>query len=59
MDQINALGGITSAVEKIAREIVDLAPLSYLRAGDYRMGFQLIVSTVHMRDGIRCVVNRL
>jgi len=57
--QINALGGITSAVEKIAREIVDSAPLSYLRAGDYRMGLLLNFSTVHMRDGIRRVVNRL
>lgn len=33
--------------------------LSYLRAGDYRMGFLLNFNTVHMRDGIRRVVNRL
>lgn len=33
--------------------------LSYLRAGDYRLGFLLNFSTVHMRDGIKRVVNRL
>ena len=33
--------------------------LSYLRAGDYRMGFLLNFNTVHMRDGIKRVVNRL
>lgn len=33
--------------------------LSYLRAGDYRLGFLLNFNTVHMRDGIRRVVNRL
>ncbi len=32
--------------------------LSYLRAGDYRMGFLLNFNTVHMRDGIKRVVNR-
>lgn len=31
--------------------------LSYLRAGDYRIGFLLNFSTVHMRDGIKRVVN--
>ena len=33
--------------------------LSYLRAGDYRMGFLLNFNTVHMRDGIKRIVNRL
>jgi GxxExxY protein len=33
--------------------------LSYLRAGDYRLGFLLNFNTVHMRDGIKRVVNRL
>ena len=33
--------------------------LSYLRAGDYRIGFLLNFHTVHMRDGIKRVVNRL
>lgn len=33
--------------------------LSYLRAGDYRMGFLLNFNAVHMRDGIKRVVNRL
>ena len=33
--------------------------LSYLRAGDYRMGFLLNFNTLHMRDGIKRVVNRL
>ena len=33
--------------------------LSYLRAGDYRLGFLLNFNTVHMRDGIQRVVNRL
>ena len=33
--------------------------VSYLRAGDYRLGFLLNFNTVHMRDGIRRVVNRL
>ena len=33
--------------------------LSYLRAGDYRLGFILNFNTVHMRDGIKRVVNRL
>ena len=33
--------------------------LSYLRAGDYRLGFLLNFQTVHMRDGIKRVVNRL
>jgi GxxExxY protein len=33
--------------------------LSYLRAGDYRMGFLLNFNTAHMRDGIKRVVNRL
>ena len=33
--------------------------LSYLRAGDFRLGFLLNFHTVHMRDGIRRVVNRL
>jgi len=32
--------------------------LSYLRAGDYRLGFLLNFNTVHMRDGIKRVVNR-
>jgi hypothetical protein len=45
--------------ETVAREIVDSALLSYLRAGDYRMGFLLNFNTVHMRDGIKRVVNRL
>lgn len=31
--------------------------LSYLRAGDYRLGFLLNFNTVHMRDGIKRVVN--
>jgi GxxExxY protein len=33
--------------------------LSHLRAGNYRMGFLLNFNTVHMRDGIKRVVNRL
>ena len=33
--------------------------LSYLRAGDFRIGFLLNFNTVHMRDGIKRVVNRL
>jgi len=33
--------------------------LSYLRAGDYRLGFLLNFNTVHMRDGIKRIVNRL
>jgi hypothetical protein len=33
--------------------------LSYLRAGDYRMGFLLNFNAVHMRDGIKRVVNKL
>jgi GxxExxY protein len=33
--------------------------LSYLRAGDYRLGFLLNFNTLHMRDGIKRVVNRL
>jgi GxxExxY protein len=33
--------------------------LSYLRAGDYRVGVLLNFNTVHMRDGIKRVVNRL
>ena len=33
--------------------------LSYLRAGGYRLGFLLNFNTVHMRDGIKRVVNRL
>ncbi len=31
--------------------------LSYLRAGEYRVGFLLNFNTVHMRDGIRRVIN--
>jgi GxxExxY protein len=31
--------------------------LSYLRAGGYRIGFLLNFNTVHMRDGVRRVVN--
>jgi GxxExxY protein len=33
--------------------------LSYLRAGDYRLGFLLNFNTIHMRDGIKRVVNCL
>ena len=33
--------------------------LSYLRAGDFRLGFLLNFHTAHMRDGIKRVVNRL
>jgi GxxExxY protein len=33
--------------------------LSYLRAGDYRLGLLLNFNTVLMRDGIKRVVNRL
>ena len=33
--------------------------LSYLRAGDYRLGFPLNFNSVLMRDGIKRVVNRL
>jgi len=33
--------------------------LSYLRVGNYRLGFLLNFNTVHMRDGIKRVVNRL
>jgi len=33
--------------------------LSYLRAGDYRIGFLLNFNTVHMRDGIKRIVNKL
>jgi GxxExxY protein len=33
--------------------------LSYLRAGDYRIGFLLNFNTVHMRSGIKRLVNQL
>lgn len=33
--------------------------LSYLRAGDYRLGFLLNFNSVHMRDGIKRIVNQL
>ena len=33
--------------------------LSYLRVGDYRLGFLLNFHAMHMRDGIKRVVNRL
>jgi GxxExxY protein len=33
--------------------------LSYLRAGDYRLGFLLNFNSVHMRDGIKRIVNHL
>ena len=33
--------------------------LSYLRAGDYRIGFLLNFNTVHMRNGIKRLVNQL
>lgn len=33
--------------------------LTYLRSGDYRLGFLLNFNTVHMRDGIKRVVNQL
>lgn len=33
--------------------------LSYLRAGDFRLGFLLNFNTVRMRDGIKRIVNRL
>ena len=55
MVQVIALGGITSAVKSPDAKT---AP-SYLRAGDYRMGFLLNFNTVHMRDGIKRIVNRL
>ena len=32
--------------------------LSYLRLGNYQLGFLLNFNTVHLRDGIRRVVNR-
>jgi GxxExxY protein len=33
--------------------------LSYLRTGDYRIGFLLNFNTVYMRNGIRRLVNQL
>jgi GxxExxY protein len=33
--------------------------LSYLRAGDYRIGFLLNFNTLHMRNGIKRLVNQL
>ena len=33
--------------------------LTYLRAGNYRLGFLLNFNTVHMREGIKRIVNRL
>ena len=47
---------------KTVRQLVDIHVaqlLSYLRAGDYRLGFLLNFHTVRMKDGIRRVVNRL
>lgn len=32
---------------------------SYLRAGNYRLGFLLNFNSVHMRDGIKRIVNQL
>jgi GxxExxY protein len=46
---------------KSVRELLDVHKaqlLSYLRAGDYRLGFLLNFNTIHMRDGIKRVVNR-
>jgi GxxExxY protein len=46
---------------KSVRELLDVHRaqlLSYLRAGDYRLGFLLNFNTIHMRDGIKRVVNR-
>jgi GxxExxY protein len=33
--------------------------LTYLRSGNYRLGFLLNFNTVHMRDGIKRIVNQL
>lgn len=47
---------------KTVRELVDIHVaqlLSYLRVGDYRLGFLLNFHTVRMKDGIKRVVNRL
>ncbi|MGH6739198.1 MAG: GxxExxY protein [Bradyrhizobium sp.] len=47
---------------KSVRQLIDVHTaqlLSYLRAGDFRLGFLLNFHTVHMRDSIRRVVNRL
>ena len=33
--------------------------LSYLRAGNYRLGFLLNFNSIHMRDGIKRIVNQL
>ena len=33
--------------------------LTYLRSGNYRLGFLLNFNTIHMRDGIKRIVNRL
>jgi GxxExxY protein len=33
--------------------------LTYLRSGNYRLGFLLNFNTVHMRDGIKRIVNHL
>lgn len=46
---------------KSVRQLLDVHKaqlLSYLRAGDYRLGFLLNFNTIHMRDGIKRVVNR-
>jgi GxxExxY protein len=56
---------IEDAVVVELKSVIQLLPihtaqlLSYLRAGDFRMGFLLNFNTVHMRDGIKRVVNRL
>ena len=33
--------------------------LTYLRSGDFRLGFLLNFNTIHMRDGIKRIVNYL
>jgi GxxExxY protein len=33
--------------------------LTYLRSGSYKLGFLLNFNTIHMRDGIRRIVNQL
>jgi GxxExxY protein len=56
---------VEDAVVVELKSVIQLLPihtaqlLSYLRAGDFRMGFLLNFNTVHMRDGIKRVVNRL
>jgi GxxExxY protein len=56
---------VESAVVIELKSVKQLLPIhtaqlvSYLRAGNYRLGFLLNFNTLHMRDGIKRVANRL